>query len=270
MRLLSEVTSFLGRTTLTSVFAAAALAVTISFASGPAAQAAETTVFAAASLKTALDNIVVAYRAGGSDKVTVSYGGSSALAKQIEQGAPADIFISASTDWMDKLAKAKLIKEDSRVDLLGNTLVLVAHGADAPKVEITDKLDLAALLGENKLAMALVDSVPAGVYGKAALTSLGLWPAVEAKVAQSDNVRAALALVAAGEAPFGIVYATDAVAEKNVSVVGTFPPSSHDPIVYPAALTAETNDGAAAFLAYLQGEAARSAFERQGFKVLGK
>lgn len=270
MRPLPDIISFLGRATLTSVFAAAAVAVTISFASGPAAQAAETTVYAAASLKTALDDIVTAYRAGRSDKVIVSYGGSSALAKQIEQGAPADIFISASTGWMDKLAKAKLLKEDSRVDLLGNTLVLVAHGADAPKVEITDKLDLAALLGDNRLAMALVDSVPAGVYGKAALTSLGLWPSVEAKVAQSDNVRAALALVATGEAPFGIVYATDAVAEKNVSVVGTFPPSSHDPIVCPAALTAEARDGAAAFLAYLQGEGARSAFERQGFKVLGK
>ncbi|MCY1704680.1 molybdate ABC transporter substrate-binding protein [Pannonibacter sp. SL95] len=270
MRPLPDITSFLGRKTLNAVFAAAALAVTINLVPVPAAQAAETTVFAAASLKTALDDIVVAYQAGGSDKVIVSYGGSSALAKQIEQGAPADIFISASTDWMDKLAKAKLIKEDSRVDLLGNTLVLVAHGADAPKVEITGKLDLAALLGDNRLAMALVDSVPAGVYGKAALTSLGLWPSVEAKVAQSDNVRAALALVAAGEAPFGIVYATDAVAEKNVSVVGTFPPSSHDPIVYPAALTAEAKDGAAAFLAYLQGQAARSAFERQGFKVLGK
>ncbi|WP_374630196.1 molybdate ABC transporter substrate-binding protein [Pannonibacter indicus] len=235
-----------------------------------AAQAQEVTVFAAASLKTALDRIVAEYQAGGGASVVVSYAGSSALAKQIEQGAPADIFISASTDWMDTLDKAGLIKAGSRSDLLGNTLVLVAHGGDAPKVEITSALDLSGMIGDGKLAMALVDSVPAGVYGKAALTSLGLWASVEPKVAQSDNVRAALALVATGEAPFGIVYSTDAAADEKVSIVGTFPQGSHAPIVYPAGLTAQARDGAEAFLTYLKGEKASAVFEAEGFTVLAR
>ncbi|WP_348272699.1 molybdate ABC transporter substrate-binding protein [Pannonibacter tanglangensis] len=256
------------RKTLAAACALAVLTLSAGLGAVPAARAAETTVFAAASLKTALDEITAAYAAGGGGKVTVSYGGSSTLAKQIEQGAPADIFISASVDWMDTLAEGKLIRPDSRVDLLGNTLVLVAHGADAPKLEISGQLDLAGLLGDGRLAMALVDSVPAGVYGKAALTSLGLWPSVEAKVVQSNNVRIALSLVASGDAPFGIVYASDARAESNVSVVGTFPAGSHAPIVFPVALTADARPEAEAFLAFLLGASARAAFERQGFQVL--
>ncbi|WP_425498729.1 molybdate ABC transporter substrate-binding protein [Pannonibacter anstelovis] len=245
-------------------------AVTALSLSSLAAQAQDVTVFAAASLKTALDRVVADYQADGGAPVTVSYAGSSALAKQIEQGAPADIFISASTDWMDKLDKAGLIKAGSRSDLLGNTLVLIAHGGDAPKVEITPALDLAGMIGEGKLAMALVDSVPAGVYGKAALTSLGLWASVEPKVAQSDNVRAALALVARDEAPYGIVYSTDAAADDKVSIVGTFPEASHEPIVYPAGLIASARDGAEAFLTYLKGEKASAVFKAEGFTVLAR
>lgn len=232
------------------------------------AKAADVTIFAAASLKTALDEIVVAYQDAGAGSVAVSYGGSSVLARQIEQGAPADIFISAAADWMTRLQEGGLIREASRVDLLGNSLVLVAHGSDATKIEITAGLDLASMLGDEKLAMALVDSVPAGIYGKSALTSLGLWPLVQRRVVQSNNVRIALSLVASGDAPFGIVYASDAKAESNVSVVGTFPASSHAPIVYPVALTAEAKPQAEAFLTYLLGASARAAFERQGFTVL--
>ncbi|WP_106751609.1 molybdate ABC transporter substrate-binding protein [Pannonibacter carbonis] len=233
-----------------------------------AAKAAEVTVFAAASLKTVLDEINAAYQVAGGGRVTVSYGGSSALARQIEQGAPADVFFPAAADWMTRLQEGGLIREASRIDLLGNSLVLVAHGADAAKTEINAGLDLVSMLGDEKLAMALVDSVPAGIYGKSALTSLGLWPSVEARVVQSNNVRIALSLVASGDAPFGIVYASDAKAESNVSVVGTFPAGSHAPIVFPVALTADAKPEAEAFLAFLLGASARAAFERQGFKVL--
>jgi molybdate transport system substrate-binding protein len=239
---------------------------------GPAcAGTAEITVFAAASLKTALDEIVAGWEAGAGNEITVSYAGSPALARQIEQGAPADIFISASRDWMDALAAGGHIRDETRRDLLGNALVLIAHG-DAAPVEIGPGFDLAGMLGDGRLAMALVDGVPAGVYGKAALSSLGVWEAVAPKVAQADNVRAALALVATGEAPLGIVYRTDAAAEAGVTVVGTFPPESHPPIVYPAAVTAESADPEAAtgFLDYLSGAQARAAFERQGFVVLGE
>jgi molybdate transport system substrate-binding protein len=233
--------------------------------------AAEVTVFAAASLKTALDEIVAGWEARTGNEVAVSYAGSSALARQIEQGAPADAFISASLDWMDALEADGHIRPETRRDLLGNALVLVAHGKAAP-VEMARGFDLGGMLGDGHLAMALVDSVPAGVYGKAALTSLGAWEAVAPKVAQVDNVRAALALVAAGEAPFGVVYRTDAAAEPGVTVVGTFPDGSHAPIVYPAAVTAESADpeAAAALLDDLSGAEARAAFERQGFIVLGE
>lgn len=246
-----------------AVAAAAAL-----FLSSFAAQAQEVTVFAAASLQTALQQIVADYQAGGGGSVVVSYAGSAALARQIEQGAPADIFISASTDWMDKLDEAGLIRSGTRVDLLGNTLVLVAHGSDAPKVALTPELDLSGLIGSGQLAMALVDSVPAGVYGKEALTSLGLWESVAPKVAQADNVRAALALVSVGGASYGIVYGSDAAADGKVSVVGTFPAQSHAPIVFPAALTASARDGAEAFLDYLKGEKAAAVFQAEGFTVL--
>jgi molybdate transport system substrate-binding protein len=171
---------------------------------------------------------------------------------------------------MDEVEKAGLVVDGTREDILGNTLVLIAHGKDAPAVEIGAGVDLAGMLGDEKLAMALVDSVPAGQYGKAALTTLGVWDAVAPSVAQSDNVRAALALVSTGEAPYGIVYATDAAADDNVTIVGTFPADSYPPIVYPAALLTEAADEAdrAFYAALTSSDAARAAFEAQGFAVL--
>jgi len=232
------------------------------------AHAEQVTVFAAASLKNAMDDIVARYQAQSGHSVVVSLAGSSALAKQIQQGAPADIFISANPDWMDLLEAEGLLEDGSRRDLLGNSLVLVAHGTDAAPVTIGPDLDLPALLGEGRLAMALVDSVPAGIYGKAALDHLGLWQGVAPSVAQSDNVRAALALVATGEAPLGIVYATDAMAEPKVHVVGRFPADSHPPIVYPAAAMADPGEAALAFLQFLGGEEAAAIFISKGFEVL--
>ncbi|QOL79445.1 molybdate ABC transporter substrate-binding protein [Pseudooceanicola spongiae] len=228
------------------------------------------TVFAAASMKNAMDEIAAGYEAETGNVVDVSLAGSSALARQIQQGAPADIFISANTDWMDRLEAEGLINADSRFDLLGNAIVLVAAKGAAP-VDIGPDMDLAARLNGGRLAMALVEAVPAGIYGKASLEALGQWDSVAPMVAQADNVRAALALVAVGAAPMGIVYASDAVAEPRVDVVGTFPADSHPPIVYPAAkLSSSDNPLDAGFLAYLRGAEARAAFERQGFAVLAQ
>lgn len=227
------------------------------------------TVFAAASLKTALDQAVAEWNMDAKEQVVVSYAGSSALAKQIQQGAPADVFISAAVEWMDLLQQQDLIRADSRVDLLGNSLVLIAYQAENSDATIGPDFDLTAKLNGGKLAMALVDSVPAGVYGKQSLSSLGLWDAVKDNVAQADNVRAALALVATGEAPLGVVYATDAVAEPDVGVIGKLPADSHDPIVYPAALISDSsNAGAESFLEYLRGDVAGQAFSGQGFTVI--
>ena len=251
------------------VLGAATLALTAGAVLPSGARADEIVVFAAASMTNALAEIETGFEAATGHDLVVSLAGSSALARQIQEGAPADIFISASTDWMDRVEADGLIEPGSRFDLIGNTIVLVAFGADAQPVQIGPDLDLAGLLGEGRLAMALVDSVPAGVYGKAALESLGLWDDVAAQVAQADNVRAALAFVATGEAPYGIVYATDAAAEDDVTIVGTFPADTHPPIVYPAADLANRDFPAeAAFLDYLRGPEARAAFERQGFIVL--
>jgi len=226
-------------------------------------------VFAAASLKDALDAVAADFQAETGNTVTISYAGSNALAKQIMEGAPADIFISAAVNWMDEVEKAGLVVPDTREDLLGNTLVLVAHGKDAKPVEIGPGFDLATLLGDGKLSMAMVDSVPAGQYGKESLEKLGIWSAVEGSVAQSENVRAALALVATGEAPYGIVYASDAVADENVTVVGTFPNDSHKAIVYPAALLTGAADAAdKAFMEALSSDAADAKFTAQGFAIL--
>lgn len=235
------------------------------FAAAPVAMAGDITIFAAASLKDALDQISQEWQTKTGDKVTISYAGSSQLAKQIQSGAPADLFISAAENWMDELQKSENIDPATRTDLLGNTLVLVGP-ADAADV------DLAALpetLKDGKLAMALVDSVPAGQYGKEALTKLDLWSKVEGYVAQADNVRAALALVATGEAPFGIVYGSDAVAEPKVKVVATFPEDSHAPITYPAAVVKGGNEAdAGKFLTGLRDESATKVFESQGFTIL--
>ncbi|WP_435168687.1 molybdate ABC transporter substrate-binding protein [Falsirhodobacter sp. 1013] len=230
-----------------------------------AAQADTVTVFAAASLKTALDQIAAEWQPESGDSVTVSYAGSSTLAKQIASGAPADLFISASSDWMDVVEKEGLLAPSTRRDLLGNTLVAIGpKGSSEMEAE-----DLPDLLGESHLAMAMVDSVPAGIYGKQALNHLGLWEDLAARVAQTDDVRAALALVAAGEAHFGIVYASDAMAEPRVAEVLTFPDNSHDPITYPAALLQGRDTPAAqAFLNHLSSDEAAAVFRDQGFKVL--
>lgn len=228
------------------------------------AAAEEVVVFAAASLKNALDAVAADFQADTGHQVTISYAGSNALARQILQGAPADVFISAAVNWMDEVEKGGLVL--ARRDLLGNSLVLIASGKDAPAVSITPGFDLAGLLGDGKLSMAMVDAVPAGQYGKAALEALGVWKTVEGAVAQSENTRAALALVSAGEAPFGIVYATDAAADDNVTVVGTFPADSHGPIIYPAALLRGASDPAdRAFFQALSSDKAAARFREYGF-----
>jgi len=239
-----------------------------------AAVAGEITVFAAASLKTALDAVASDWHARSGHSAVIAYAGSPALARQIQQAAPADIFISASTQWMDALGDDNLLQPGSRRDILGNTLVLIAHGNDAAPVTIAPGFDLAGLLNGGRLSMALVGSVPAGQYGKEALQSLAVWASVEPQVAQSDNVRAALSLVALGEAPYGIVYASDAVADDGagdrVSVVGTFPADSHKPITYPAAIIAATANPAVAadFMAHLSSDAGDAIFAAQGFAIL--
>ena len=229
-------------------------------------------IFAAASLKNELDEIAAARtKETGKPAPKISYAASSALAKQMEQGAPAALFISADTDWMDYVEKKGLIKNDMRVNLLGNKIVLIAPKDSKVAVEIRPGFDLAKALAGGKLAMANVDAVPAGKYGKAALEKLGAWNGVKDNVAQAENVRAALLLVARGEAPLGIVYSTDAAAEPNVKITGAFPADSHPPIIYPAAETKDTKSAdAKAFLDYLKSSKARPAFEKQGFTVLVK
>lgn len=233
------------------------------------AHAEEMTVFAAASLANAMADIEKRFEAASEHDLVVSLAGSSMLARQIQQGAPADVFISANPGWMDLLEAEGVLAERTRFDMLENAIVLIAAGRGIAPVEIGPDMDLAGMLDDGPLAMALVEAVPAGLYGKAALESLGLWDSVEERVAQADNVRAALAFVAAGEAPFGIVYATDALAEDDVTVIGTFPAGSHPPIVYPAAAVAGRDSVAVAeFLDFLRGPEARAAFERQGFVVV--
>lgn len=241
------------------------IALALAIAAGPA-RSETVTVFAAASTRTALDVIARDFAEAKEHDAVISYAGSSALARQIERGAPAGIFISANPDWMDLLEAGGAIAPGTRRDLLGNRLVLV--GREGAPVEITPALDLVSLLEGGHLAMALVDAVPAGIYGKAALTSLGQWDAVAPQVAQADNVRAALALVSTGAARLGVVYATDAAADPGVQVLGTFPEDSHPPIVYPVAgIAGETGAAETAFLDFLGGAAARAAFEAQGFRV---
>lgn len=224
-------------------------------------------VFAAASLKTALDAIRERWSGG---YAVVSYAASSTLAKQIENGAPAELFISADEDWMDYLQQRNLIDPPTRIDLLGNTLVLIAPKDSDVALTIEPGFPLAARLGDGHLAMGDPKAVPAGKYGKAALEKLGVWRAVENRVAAAETVRAALLLVARGEAPLGIVYQTDAAAEPLVRIVVTFPPDSHPPIVYPMALTRAAGPEARAFAAYLREPAAGSLFEGQGFTMLDR
>lgn len=236
----------------------------------PAHAAAEPlVVFAAASLKTALDEIAVRFsRDAARPGPRLSYAGTPALARHIEQGAPADVFISADADWMDYLEARNLIRPGTRLDLLGNSIVLVApRGAGA--VALDNPGELARTLGQGRLAIADVSAVPAGRYGKAALEKLGLWGVVRDRLAQTENVRAALLFVSRGEAALGLVYGTDAAADPSVRVAASFPPDSHPPIVYPAAaIRASVNPDAAAFLAYLKGAQATEIFERRGFIAL--
>ena len=235
------------------------------------AQSPDLVIFAAASLKNALDAVNTQWQKETGKKAVISYAASSALAKQIEQGAPAQVFISADLDWMDYLAGKSLIKADTRSNLLGNRVVLIAPKDKVTPLEIKAGFDLAKVLGEGRLSMANVDSVPAGKYGKAALEKLGVWQSVSGKIAQAENVRAALLLVSRGEAPAGIVYQTDATADANVKIIGTFPEESHPPIIYPIALTANaSHPDATAFLAYIRSAKAKPVFEAQGFTVLSR
>jgi molybdate transport system substrate-binding protein len=226
-------------------------------------------VFAAASLKDALDAVNAAWTKESGKSAVISCAGSSVLAKQIEEGAPADVFISADLDWMDYLAERKLINPDTRFNLLGNSLVLIAPKDFKLEAKIAPGFPLASLLGDGRLAMANTDSVPAGKYGKAALQALGVWDQVKDKIAQAENVRAALLLVSRGEAPLGIVYATDATADAKVKVLGTFPNKTHPPIIYPVAVLKQaTSPDSQAFVDYLKTAAAKGLFEAQGFEVL--
>jgi len=242
--------------------------------------AAEITVFAAASLKDALDDWIKIYTTQAADvpagtRVRVSYAGSNALAKQIENGAPAHIFISADQEWMDYLATRKLVLPDSRRDLVRTDLVLVAPAASKVAINLaTDSgtsltTAMLAALGDGRLAVANPDAVPAGKYAKAALTKLGAWAAVEPKLARTENVRAALAFAARGEVPLAIVYRTDALAEPRVRIVATFPPNTHAPIVYPAAIVSgHDSPDSQRFLRYLSGDASSATWARHGFVPL--
>jgi molybdate transport system substrate-binding protein len=224
------------------------------------------TVFAAASLTNALDDVDAAFTKQTGIKVVVSYGASSALAKQIEQGAPADVFASADLQWMDHCVHKK---GDTRVNLLGNKLVLIAaKDAKIDHVTIGPGFDLAKLAGDGRVATGDVREVPVGLYAKAALERLGAWAAVEPKMVMAEDVRLALSMVARGEAPLGIVYETDAKIEPAVKVIGVFPDNTDDPIIYPAALTANAKSNAVQYLSFLRARTAKSVFEKYGFNFL--
>lgn len=248
-----------------------AFLIALSLLLAPAVAARDVTIYAAASLKTAMDEALIAYKTQSGANATAAYAASSALARQIEAGAPADIFISADQEWMDYLAKAGLVRADSRITFLGNQLVLVVERSQAKRVSVDGNLDITGLLNGRRLAVGDVNAVPAGRYAKAALTKLGLWDKVSDKLAPAENVRAALALVARGEAGAGIVYATDARVEPGVAIVGIFPADSHAPIEYPLALLKGADNAAAKpLLDFLLSEDGRRHFTNQGFTVLTK
>ena len=227
------------------------------------------TIFAAASMKNALDDIDAAYTAKTGVKIVVSYAASSALAKQIEQGAPADVFVSADTDWMDYAIAKRTISEPTRVNLLGNSIVLIApKDSKIGNVSIGPGFNLAKLAGDGRIATGDVRAVPVGKYAKAALDKLGAWTAAEPKFAMAESVRAALTLVARGEAVLGIVYSTDAKVEPGVKIVGIFPADSHPAIIYPVAATATAKTEAPDYLAFLRSSAAKAVFEKYGFVFL--
>jgi molybdate transport system substrate-binding protein len=258
------------RLLLGATLSAFAVTFAIPFSAPVKAQEQSIIVFAAASLKNALDEIAAEWTKANKTEVKISYAASSALAKQIENGAPADIFISADLDWMDYVEKKNLLKQGTRVSLLGNTLVLIAsNDAKVKQVKIAPNFDLAKLLGDKRLAMAAIATVPAGKYGKTALEKLGVWKSVEGKIAEAENVRAALAFVSRGEAPYGIVYRTDAIAEKNIAIAGTFPPGTHEPIVYPFAMLESSKHAKAGdFLKSMNAQQARAIWVKHGFATL--
>src|SRR5215468_3888607 len=227
------------------------------------------TIFAAASMKNALDDINAAFTKSTGIKVVASYAASSALMKQIEQGAPADVFASADLDWMDYGSQKRLINDATRVNLLGNQLVLIApKDSKLDNVTIGPRFDLAKLAGDGRIVTGDVQAVPVGKYAKAALEKLGSWDAASSKFAMTENVRAALTLVARGEAPLGIVYATDAKVEPRVKIIGTFPADSHPAIIYPVAATMTSKPEASSYLTYLRSAAAKVIFEQYGFTFL--
>lgn len=223
-------------------------------------------VFAAASLKSVLDQLAAEFKRENSYSISITYAGSNVLARQIEEGAPADLFISADKGWMDSLELKNLVVSETRFDFTANRLVLIASSENRSTLTIEPGFALADALGPGRLAMADIRGVPAGRYAKAALTSLGVWDQVSDKTAQTENVRAALAFVARGEAPLGIVYRTDAITEAKVRILDTFPASSHAPIIYPAALIkGSTGPAGPAFLAFLRSKAALKQLESFGF-----
>jgi molybdate transport system substrate-binding protein len=248
----------------------ASLLVLYGLATAPAAAEDKVlTIFAAASMKNALDDIDAAFTVRTGIKVNASYAASSTLAKQIEQGAPADVFVSADTDWMDYAVGKKDINEATRVNLLGNSIVLIApKDSKIGDVTIGPGFDLADLAGAGRVATGDVKAVPVGKYAKAALEKLGAWTAAESKFAMADSVRAALTLVARGEAVLGIVYSTDAKVEPGVKIVGSFPPDSHPPVIYPVAATTTAKPEANDYLAWLRSQAAKAVFEKYGFVYL--
>jgi len=253
-----------------TAFKILAFAILCGSAFSPAlAQDKSLTVFAAASMKNALDDVDAAYTAKTGVKIVASYAASSALAKQIEQGAPADVFLSADTDWMDYATTKKAINEPTRVNLLGNSIVLIApKESGISNVTIGQGFDLSKLAGAGKIATGDVNAVPVGKYAKAALEKLGAWDAAAPKFAMAESVRAALTLVARQEAVLGIVYSTDAKVDPAVKIVGTFPADSHPPIIYPVAATATAKMEAASYLAFLRSRAAKAIFEKYGFSFL--
>jgi molybdate transport system substrate-binding protein len=259
------------RSSVFATFVAVFFSASLPFWAPAQAQEKSITVFAAASMKNALDDVDAAFTQQTGAKVVVSYDASSVLMKQIEQGAPADVFVSADLKWMDYGSQKKLIDEGTRVNLLGNKLVLIAaKDSKLDPVTIGPGFDLANLAGDDRITTGDVQAVPVGIYAKAALEKLGLWASVEPKMAMAANVRAALLLVARGEVPLGIVYATDAKVEPGVKVIGVFPDDSHEPIVYPVAATKTAKPDAAAYLAFLRSSAAKSIFESNGFAFLVK
>jgi molybdate transport system substrate-binding protein len=225
-------------------------------------------VFGAASLTNALDELGAAYTAQSAQQVKFSYAASSTLARQIEAGAKADIFFSADVEWMDYLQARNLIATATRINLLGNKLVLIAPADSKAVLKIVPNFALAAALGKGRLATGDPDSVPVGKYARSALTNLGVWNDIADKLVRADSVRTALAFVDRGEAPFGIVYMTDALIDKKVRIVDEFPASTHAAIVYPIALTTSAGKGADAFIAFLRGPMGQAAFKKYGFVVL--